>query len=83
MTHVLDVAHKIGGALKVSHSCVRVGLIIAGYEINHCHVHVIPPDSMDDLDFKNAAASISRDELEKNAALIRSAMSAVGLTPSE
>jgi diadenosine tetraphosphate (Ap4A) HIT family hydrolase len=83
MAHVLDVAHKIGRALKVSHPCIRVGLIIAGYEINHCHIHVIPTDSMDDLDFKNAATSISRDELEKNAALIRSAMSAVGLIPSE
>jgi len=83
ITHVLDVAHKIGRALKVSHPCVRVGLVIAGYEINHCHIHVIPTDSMDDLDFKNAAASISRDELEINAALIRSAMSTVGLTPSE
>jgi histidine triad (HIT) family protein len=83
MSHIMDVAHRLGRVLKTSHPCVRVGLIIAGYEINHCHIHVIPTDSMDDLDFKNAAATISRDELEKNAALIRAAMPAFGLTPSE
>jgi histidine triad (HIT) family protein len=72
--HVMSVAHRLGQALKVSHPCVRVGLIIAGYEINHCHIHLIPTRSMADLDFANAAPSISREELEAHASAITSAL---------
>lgn len=82
-SHVMKVSHQLGQVLKTSHQCVRVGLIIAGYEINHCHIHVIPTHTMADLDFKNAAASISREELEEQANRIRNAMEAGGLSPSE
>ncbi len=81
--HVLQVSHSLANALKISHPCVRVGLIIAGYEINHCHIHVIPTNSMADLDFKNAAASIERGELDEHAQRIRVAMASASLTPSE
>lgn len=72
--HVMKVAHTLGNALKKSHPCVRVGLIIAGYEINHCHIHLIPTRSMADLDFANAAASVSREQLEADAAAIAAAL---------
>jgi len=79
----MKVSHQLGQVLKKSHPCVRVGLIIAGYEINHCHIHVIPTQTMADLDFKNAAASISREELQEQAQRIRDAMSSAELAPSE
>lgn len=82
-SHVMNISHRLGQVLKKSHSCVRIGLIIAGYEINHCHLHVIPTRTMGDLDFKNAAASISREELDEHAQRIRTAMPTAGLTPSE
>jgi histidine triad (HIT) family protein len=76
-THVLQVAQRLGKALKISHPCVRVGLIIAGYEINHCHVHVIPTRSMNDLDFSNAATSVEREELEAHASAILNALESI------
>jgi histidine triad (HIT) family protein len=76
-THVLQVAQRLGKALKISHPCVRVGLIIAGYEINHCHVHVIPTRSMDDLNFSNAATSVEREELEAHASAILNALESI------
>lgn len=82
-SHVMKVSHQLGQVLKKSHPCVRVGLIIAGYEINHCHIHVIPTQTIADLDFKNAAASISREELQEQAQRIRDAMSSAELAPSE
>lgn len=81
--HVLQVSHSLANALKISHPCVRVGLIIAGYEINHCHIHLIPTNSMADLDFKNAATSVERAELQEHAQRIRAAMTSSSLTPSE
>jgi histidine triad (HIT) family protein len=75
--HVLNVAHRLGRTLKVSHPCVRVGLIIAGYEVNHCHIHLIPTQTMADVDFSNAATSVTREELETHSAAIIKALSLV------
>ena len=68
--HLFAVSHRISQVLAQAFPCERVGLIIAGYEINHCHIHLIPTQSMHDLDFANAAASITREQLESNASKI-------------
>ena len=54
--HLLLIASNIGNAQKRAFGCERAGLIIAGFEVNHCHIHVIPTNSIDDLYFANAAA---------------------------
>ena len=72
--HMFAVAHRTGVALRSAFDCERVGLIIAGFEVNHCHIHVVPTHDMSQLDFRNAAASISREALEDNAARIRAAL---------
>lgn len=82
VVHVMKVSHALGRTVKISHQCVRAGLIIAGFEVNHCHIHVIPTVTMDDLDFRNAAKSVTREYLEEHAEKIRHAMSHNGLTPS-
>jgi diadenosine tetraphosphate (Ap4A) HIT family hydrolase len=66
-THMFEVSHKISQALATAFPCERVGLIIAGYEINHCHIHLIPTQSMRDLSFENAATSVERSDLEAHA----------------
>src|SRR5688572_22293096 len=40
--HVFDVARQLAVAADAAFGCARVGLIIAGYEVPHMHVHVIP-----------------------------------------
>lgn len=72
--HLFAVAHRISQAVSQAFPCERVGLIIAGYEINHCHIHVIPTQSMHELNFANAASSVSRETLETNAAAIIKAL---------
>lgn len=72
--HLFAVSHRISRALQAAFPCERVGLIIAGYEIDHCHIHLIPTQSMADLSFANAAASVDRATLESNAARIQAKM---------
>jgi histidine triad (HIT) family protein len=67
------LAHRIGRAQQAVFDCERIGLIVAGYEVPHTHVHVIPTRSMGDLSFANAADSVDREELERHAAAIRAA----------
>ena len=70
MTHLAQVSQKIATALKMTFPCKRVGMMIAGLEVPHTHIHLVPMDSMGDLSFtfaKNADA----DELKKTAELIK------------
>lgn len=72
--HLFAVSHRISQALMKAFPCQRIGMMIAGYEINHCHIHLIPTTSISDFNFANAAASIDREILEENAARIISAL---------
>jgi histidine triad (HIT) family protein len=56
----------------------RVGLLIAGMEVPHAHLHLIPIRGEADLHLSNAAASVSPDELDANAAAIRAELRAQG-----
>ncbi|MEY4231269.1 MAG: hypothetical protein RLZZ362_2118 [Actinomycetota bacterium] len=73
-THLFDVARRVGDAQRRAFTCERIGLIVAGYEVPHAHIHVIPTSGMHQLDFRNAAASVSRDDLDAWAAAIRDQM---------
>lgn len=76
--HLFAVAHRIGRAQRTAFGCTRVGLIIAGYEVPHTHLHVIPTDHMGQLSFANAAATIERSELDRAAAAIVDALAEAG-----
>jgi len=66
-SHLFEVSHRISRALSVAFPCEKVGLIIAGYEVNHSHIHLIPTTHMGQLSFANAAASVERSTLEAHA----------------
>jgi histidine triad (HIT) family protein len=72
--HVFAVAHRVGRAQARAFSCDRVGVIIAGYEVPHTHIHLVPTNDMRELNFANAAASVSRDDLDAAAAAITAAL---------
>ncbi|MBK5331888.1 MAG: HIT family protein [Ilumatobacteraceae bacterium] len=74
VAHLFEVTHRIGRAQRQVFDCERVGVIIAGYEVPHAHIHVIPTENMSQLSFENAAASVDRDEMETAAAAIRNAL---------
>ncbi|MGD9702695.1 MAG: HIT family protein [Acidimicrobiia bacterium] len=76
--HLFDVAHVIGRAQRQAFDCERVAVVVAGFEVPHTHVHVIPANDMGDLAFANAKASVTRDELDHAAGKLRAALSAMG-----
>jgi len=78
--HLFAVARTIGVAQQAAFGCERIGLIVAGYEVPHTHVHVIPTNDMRELSFANAASSVDRDDLESWAAAIRTELRAAGAT---
>jgi histidine triad (HIT) family protein len=72
--HLFAVSHRISRALNHAFACERVGMIIAGYEVNHCHIHLIPTQNIGQFNFANAAASVERTILERHAERIVQAL---------
>lgn len=68
--HLFAVSHRVAKAQEQAFGCDRVGMIIAGYEVPHTHIHLIPTNDMSELSFAHAAASVDRAELESAAAAI-------------
>jgi histidine triad (HIT) family protein len=69
--HLFEVTRVLGLAQREAFDCRRVGVIIAGYEVPHLHVHVIPTNSMADVAFANAAPWVDPAGLEAAAEAIR------------
>src|SRR5918996_721687 len=77
--HLMEVSQSIGRALDKIYSPAKVGLMIAGLEVPHLHLHVVPIDGVSDLDFANAASSIERVVLEEHAQSIRDELTSMGV----
>lgn len=71
--HLMTVAQRIGRAQQAAFDPARVGLIIAGMEVPHAHLHVIPIDRESDLHFANARPATD-DELDAVAARLAAAL---------
>jgi diadenosine tetraphosphate (Ap4A) HIT family hydrolase len=75
--HLMSVSRVIGEALQRAFNPARIGLMIAGFEIPHSHVHVVPIDGMHHLDLANAATTVNPEELAAAARSIRSELRAL------
>ncbi len=61
---VFTAAKKISSAIRTASGAPRVGSIIAGFEVNHFHLHLIPAWSIPELSFSRAQRRSSEEMLE-------------------
>ena len=73
-THLTSVSRTIGAALQAAYNPAKVGLMLAGLEVAHVHVHLVPIDGVHDLDFANADPDPDPAELDAAAETIRNAL---------
>ena len=78
MGHLTKVAQTIGKALEAAFSPAKVGLMIAGLEVPHVHLHVVPIDGVHDLDFGNADHDPDPADLDAAAEEVRVALRKLG-----
>ena len=69
--HLFDVSRRIGEAQMRAFRPDRVGLVIAGFEVPHCHIHVCPVNSMADMNFARALPMATPEDLAPPAEAIR------------
>ena len=78
LAHLTTVAQAVGAAIRAVWAPPRVGLLVAGFEVPHLHVHVFPAADMRAFDFANAAASVDPAEQDRHAGALRAALRAGG-----
>lgn len=64
---------KVAKAIKNSIPCLRVGVAVLGLEVPHAHIHLVPMNSMSDVNFANPKLKLSKEELTEIAAAIKKA----------
>ncbi|HEX6254341.1 MAG TPA: HIT family protein [Euzebyales bacterium] len=72
--HLNQVAQRLGRALQRAYDPVKVGVILAGMEVPHVHIHLVPIDHERDLNFANADPDPSPADLDRAAETIRTAL---------
>ena len=58
---LMDFSRKVALAIEKTIPCKRVGMSVIGLEVPHVHVHLIPLNTMRDIDFKHKV-SLTKDE---------------------
>ena len=64
LTAILSFARTIARAIEQTFPCNRCGLSVVGLEVPHAHLHLIPINSADDLNFTRAKLKLSPEELK-------------------
>lgn len=72
--HLMKVAQRVGRAQMAVFRPERIGMIVAGFEVPHTHLHVVPISSEGQLSFANAARSVDQKELADIAARLTAAL---------
>ena len=78
LAHLMAVSQSIGKALQRGFRPAKVGVVIAGLEVPHVHVHLVPIDGVHDLDFDRADPDPDPAGLDHAAATIRASLRQLG-----
>ena len=76
--HVMAVSQRIGKAVCKAFGAERSGLIIAGLEVPHLHVHVFPAYNLTDFGFANVDRNPSPESLDEAQTKINAALAELG-----
>ncbi|MDD3637025.1 MAG: HIT family protein [Bacteroidales bacterium] len=65
LAELMIFAKKVGRAIERVVSCERMGITVIGLEVPHTHIHLIPINSIYDMDFKQPKLKLSSAEMEQ------------------
>ena len=67
----MAIVYSRQNAIQKTIPTERIGLIVAGFEVPHAHIHLIPANTMKDMDFNNPKLQIEKAEFEAIAQVIQ------------
>lgn len=70
LSGMIVFSKKIAKAIKSAIPCNRIGVAILGLEVPHAHIHLVPMDTMEDINFRNPKLKFTVEEFKDIAAKI-------------
>lgn len=71
---IMVFAKRVAVALRKSVACKRIGVAVIGLEVPHAHIHLVPLQNVDDINFSRPKLKSEEAKLAETAAAIRSNM---------
>jgi len=71
---LMDFAYEIAQAIEKAIPCLRVGVAVVGLEVPHVHVHLVPLNSMHDMNFSNPKLKLDSEKMSEIASKIKSSL---------
>lgn len=59
---LMKFSHRVASAIKQAIPCERIGQVVAGFEVPHAHVHLIPVNNMQEMNFSNPKLQLEKEE---------------------
>jgi histidine triad (HIT) family protein len=78
LSHLAETAQAVGKAQMAGFKPARIGVMLAGLEVPHCHIHVVPIRGVHDLDFDNQDPNPDPAMMDEAAATIRRELRKLG-----
>ena len=69
---LMDFSYEIAQAVEKAIPCLRVSVAVVGLEVPHVHVHLVPLNSMQDINFSNPKLQLSAEKMNEIADSIKS-----------
>jgi histidine triad (HIT) family protein len=61
-TGLMQFSRRVANAIQKTLPYKRVGVVVAGFEVPHAHVHLIPVNNMKEMDFNNPKVEMVKEE---------------------
>jgi histidine triad (HIT) family protein len=71
LADLLIFSKKVSKAIREAIPCNRIGVAVIGLEVPHAHIHLVPMDSMEDINFRNPKKKFTPEQFAKTANRIR------------
>lgn len=68
LAHLHVFAKRVARVLREEVDCLRIGVMVAGLEVPHAHIHLVPMQSIGDLSFTNPRPDFAPEEMKELAA---------------
>ena len=71
LARMIVFAKKVAVGIRNAVPCLRVGIAVIGLEVPHAHIHLVPLNTMSDINFSMPKLTLPPDVMEETAGLIR------------
>ena len=65
LSGMIIFAKKVASAIKSEYPCNRIGLSVLGLDVPHAHIHLVPLDTMEDINFRKAKMKFTPEEFRE------------------